>query len=148
MKFSTVPKPHAALEFYSLIFSPKTGLLKVVAYGKDIKISVYGEAVRSAFVEIRDAIANSYGPADINVDNLKRGSIWNEPGEWMMALYKAERLLLVGWGTKTTLPNQLLGIVLEAKALSTEKGFLSLAYEFNGWNEYVDEMKKKESTVF
>jgi hypothetical protein len=38
--------------------------------------------------------------------------------------------------------------VLEASALSREKGFLKLTYEFDGWDEYVDALKKNEGTVF
>jgi hypothetical protein len=145
----TVPKPHPDFELYSLIFSPTDGLLKVMAIGKDISTNGFGEAVRSSFREIRNALLQTYGKPNPDLDFVRAGSIWKEPEDWMMGLRKDERYLESAWQEeKLPLPNQIHVIVLEAKALSTEKGFLELSYEFNGWDAYLDALKKKASTVF
>jgi hypothetical protein len=141
-----VPKPHSAFESYDLIFSPKDGLLKIIALGIDIRTNGFGEAVHQAFKEIRDAVSQSYGKPDIDLDYLKDGSIWKEPEDWTMGLLKDERTLACAW--KMALPNRNYGVVLEAKALSNAKGYLTLMYEFDGWNEYVDSLKKKAGAVF
>jgi hypothetical protein len=39
-------------------------------------------------------------------------------------------------------------ISLEAVALSQEKGYLSLSYEFEGFEQYEDKKKEKQDTVF
>jgi hypothetical protein len=146
VQLSTVPKPHSAFEFYVLIFSPKDGLLKIGAIGHDINTNGFGEAVHDSFVEIRDAISQTYGQPEHNFDFLQSGSIWKEPEDWMMGLLKEERTLAANW--RTALPNRINLILLEAKASSTEKGYLSLGYEFDGWHEYADAIKKKAATVF
>jgi hypothetical protein len=146
LELLTVPKPHPAFEFYQLIFSPTGGLLKIIAYGNDITTNGFGERVHDSFIEIRDAISEVYGQPEGTLDFLKAGSIWNEPEYWMMGLLKEERTLATNW--QKALPNRIYGIVLDAKALSTEKGFLHLVYEFDGWNEYVDAKKAKAGTVF
>jgi hypothetical protein len=38
--------------------------------------------------------------------------------------------------------------MIKAKALSTEKGYLVLSYEFEGWDEYLDAKQKKADSVF
>lgn len=64
----------------------------------------------------------------------------------MMGLLKEERVLLSYW--EKGLPNHIHLIALETKALSNEKGYVVLSYEFDGWDEYADELKKKQDTVF
>ena len=142
----TVPRPHPAFEFYLLIFSPKDGLLKISAYGNDIKTNGFGASVRTSFIEIRDAISQTYGQPEFTSDFLRSGSIWKEPEDWMMGLLKEERILAALW--EKALPNRIHGIGLEAVALSTEEGFLRLGYEFDGWHEYVEAKKKEAGAVF
>ena len=60
----TVPKPPPAFEYYSLSFSSDAGLLHVVAYGRDIRTNVFGEAVRDSFSTILDALSRTYGKPD------------------------------------------------------------------------------------
>jgi len=129
-----------------LIFSPKDGLLKIVAYGNDIKTNGFGEAVHDSFLEIRDAISQTYGQPEFTLDHVRAGSIWKEPEDWMMGLRKEERELTTVWSKN--LPNQIQDIVIEAIALSTEKGYLRLSYELDGWDQYVDTLKKRAGTVF
>ena len=147
-----VPKPHPAFEFYWLVFSPKDGLLNIVAFGNGIRTNGFGEAVHDSFVQIQEGISKTYGPPDVSSDRVRDGSIWNEPQDWMMGLLKGERDLMAIWyktvfSTKK-LPNRITGIVLEAKASSTEQGFLVLKYEFDGWNEYVEAKNNKTDSVF
>jgi hypothetical protein len=149
VRFKTVPKPHPAFEYYGLVFSPTEGLLKIVATGNDITTNRYGESItpkRSAFDELREVISQTYGQPSFTRDNLKAGSIWKEPEDWMAGVLKKERTLVTVWNTPSQNP-QLEGLALEVNALSQEKGYIDVIYEFKGWNEY-SESKKKAGTVF
>jgi hypothetical protein len=146
LRLSRVPKSHPGFEFYSLLFSPKDGLLKIIAYGNTIDTNVFGETLHKSLLEIRDVISQTYGQPQFTNDYVKTGSIWTDPQDWMMGLLKHDRMLSAAWGK--SLPNHIFGIVIEANALSQDTGYLTLFYEFDGWNEYVDARAKKAGTVF
>ena len=133
-------------------FSPKDGLLLIVAFGPGIRTNGFGEAVHDSFLKIHDALSKTYGQPDGTVDRVKDGSIWAEPQGWMMGLLKEERELLALWSKSVfstkKLPNRISGIVLEAKATSTEQGFLQLSYQFDGYDEYLHAKNEKADSVF
>lgn len=79
---------------------------------------------------------------------LKAGSIWDESRCWMMGLLKKERVLVSFWDVKSTLPNHITSITLEASALSTEEGYILLTYELEGFEEYSESKKAKQGSVF
>ncbi len=117
--------------------------MKIHAVGKDVTTNGYGEEIKSAFKTICDALTTKYGPPK-NGDFLKSGSIWNEPRDWTMGLLKKERELFAVWDWS----NGSGGITLDSKAMSTEKGYVTLSYEFTGWGKYVDSSKADENKVF
>ena len=145
LMLSTVPKPHPAFSSYSLSFSPRDGLLRIVALGKNIRTNDFGDALRSSFVEINDTISQTYGQPTITLDHVRAGSIWNQPQDWMMGLVQKERLV-ARW--KTALPNRIHEIRLQAIGITPGLGYLGLGYEFEGWDEYDAAAKKKAGTVF
>jgi hypothetical protein len=147
LMLSTAPKPHKDFGEYLLLFAPKLGLVKLVAIGKPVPTSRYGDDLKNFFLETRDAIADNYGTPE-TFDSLRFGSIWNEPQDWMTGLLKGERTLMSGWELKTTRPNHITGIMLKATASSTEEGHLELIYEFEGFTEYERSQKAKATTVF
>jgi hypothetical protein len=142
----TVPRPHPAFENYVLIFSPNDGLLQIAALGNDITTSVFGDVLQNSFIEIRSAISQTYGKPECNYDYLRAGSIWKEPQDWMMGLFRGERHLFTGWNK--SLPNGIQRISLLAQAPSTETGFLTLSYEFEGFGEYLAMKERKAAAVF
>ncbi len=128
--FSTAPTPHPEFEEYLCIISPEKGLLKVIALSKDIETNRFGEAVKEKFEQIQAGITKTYGNGD-SFDRLEDGSLWTDPQDWMMGLLKKDRELVTYW--KLTTPQDHITIIaLEAKALSMEKGYISLVYEFEG----------------
>jgi len=134
----TAPKPHRAFESYYLIFSPKTGLAKIGAAGKDITVTGAGHALRTAFESMEKSLSAKYGRSE-RQDKIDSRSVWNGPGDWMQALLKEERVLLAFWnGSEGQLPDNLQVIFLEAKALSPSAGYLMLYYEFSNFNELKD----------
>ena len=144
MVLTSAPKPHPAFEDYVLVFSPAQGLLKIGAFGKDIETTVFGTELRSAYQEMKVALAAAYGTPRA-VEYLPSGSIWKEPEDWMMGLLKKERTISALW--EGALKNNLNDIVLEALASSQTKGYLELTYEFVGWGAYLDSKRAKSNTV-
>jgi hypothetical protein len=158
---STVPKPHLMFESYSLLFSPTVGLVKILALSVIIDTDDFGDQIRSAYDDISTALQQAYGQPNYSFDFLQSGSIWHERNEFMWGLYKKERTLATAWdntsetnGTapivRHALPNQIANISLQAVALDVDpnKADLILAYEFNGFNQYADEVAKKKASVF
>ena len=65
----------------------------------------------------------------------------------MMGLLKEERILAAYW-TKGPFANGIHAMRVEAEALSLEKGFVTVAYDFDGWSAYLEARKRKAGTVF
>lgn len=144
--FSSAPKPHELFEEYILLIPPDRGLIKIIAVSQTIRTSVFGDEIRSKFSDIEAAVNKAYGEGQ-RFDFLRSGSIWNEPQDWMMGLLKEERSLETFWTLEKS-AHHVTAISLTARALSREAGFISLAYEFEGFADYVEEMKKKKESVF
>ena len=143
----TTPRPHSDFEAYNLIVTPEHGLCKVGAISKTFATSVYGEGLKSKFDELESVLSEKYGKSDRN-DFLKSGSIWSEAKDWMMALKRGERVLVSFWPSSDAqkLPDNVAIIQLEAKALSTNGGWISLQYEFLSASDCIDAMKKKRGS--
>jgi len=145
-QFRKAPQPNDRFEFYILTISPERGLLKVAAVSKDIETSVYGEELRQEFEEIKGGLTKTYGEGD-TFDFLKAGSIWDEDKQWMMALLSRERELASAW--QFSIPTDHVTVLfLEARALSPERGYISISYEFEGFEQYVKAEKGKKPAVF
>lgn len=136
---NTAPSPHSDFELYTLYFSPRKGLLKVSALSKDIRTGDDGSELRSTFNRLKSALESKYGPSK-SLDNCKGGSVTCEPQFFMMQLLEQNRSLFALW--------QVPAIVIEAKALSINKGYIRLTYEFPGWDEFVDTVNTKKNSVF
>jgi len=139
--FSTAPKPNEAFEYYVLTISPEKGLLKVTAVTKDVDTNVYGDDLLRQFAEISRALSKTYGTGE-EFDFLKAGSIWSEDRQWMMALLRGEREFARSW--EFLIPaDHITVMLLQAKALSPERGYISLSYEFEGFEQYIEADKEK-----
>ena len=143
------PLSHSGFEQYMVIVDPKRGLVKLVAIGKNVSTSVYGDELKDAFNEMEKSIISAYGESK-RFDYLKTDSIWNEPKDFMAGLLNKERTLESFWPNDdaTKLKGQVSTINLEAKALDQQTGYLILGYEFVGFHEYSEEQKNKENQVF
>jgi hypothetical protein len=70
-----VPNPYPEFENYTVFISPQKGLLKIVAIGRNIDANGFGEELHGRFIEIRDALAKTYGEPR-TLDFVRSGSIW------------------------------------------------------------------------
>lgn len=131
--YSRLPIPFSRADEYLLLFGQKSGLCKVVASGVTKDTSVYGSELKSEFTDIRDALVSKYGGSKNDYDFLKTGSIWDDPQDWMMALLKKERVLASAWEF-TGRGDEVANLMLKANALGTNKGYVTIAYEFSNFS--------------
>ncbi|MCS2152990.1 hypothetical protein MUU49_10485 [Scandinavium goeteborgense] len=126
-----LPNQNADFEMYGLLISPKAGLCEIRAVGKNIDSDSYGLALKSRFEDLSSSLSSLYGKAE-TTDLLLAGSIWKEPQNWMMGLYKKERFLSATWKTtiETPLKNNIGTISIEARANSSAQGYVYLQYSF------------------
>ncbi len=136
---NTAPTPHSDFEFYTLFFSPQKGLLKVSAASHDVESADDGSELRATFSRLKSALEAKYGPAK-TLDKCKGSEVACEPQFFMMQLMEKNRTLFALWESPA--------IVLEAKALGIRKGYVTLDYEFPGWDEFVDNVEQKKDSVF
>jgi hypothetical protein len=143
---STVPLPHRSFESYMVVITDKAGLCKISAIGKTVFSSVYGTELQSAFDDVEEALTKKYGSHE-RTDGLRSGSIWDEPKDWMMGLHQKERYLATYWflDRGATLSDHIVAIALEAHALSGNKGWLELSYEFDNFKACKDELTSKSN---
>jgi hypothetical protein len=137
---TAAPKAHPDFGYYALKVSPGSGLMKIIAMGKDIPTDAFGSEMKNAYTGLSDQLAAVYGKPNHRLDRLNNGSIWFGPDDWMMALLKGDRMLACSW-MEMPLPDKISFIRLEVVAKSKDTGFLSLTYEFEGFAEYMNQKK-------
>jgi hypothetical protein len=147
---NTAPKPFREFEIYQLYFSRADGLLKIVALGRDIDTSEDGSEVRDQYASLRTQLTSIYGaPKDIDFVKESSNELMSKPENFMLGLLDKERELSCFWSSSdaTKLKDNINGVVLEARSLRLNVGYLELSYEFTGWENYVDQIKAAEGSV-
>jgi hypothetical protein len=142
---STAPKPYADVQFYLVVISAKSGLAKVLASSKTLQVNSFGTELQEKFREYEDALQEKYGKPTNASDFLRAGSVWDQPGDWMMGLLKNERVLGDLWSLEQP-PGYT--ITLEAVADSPDTGYVRLTYEFPNFSSWLREHDKKANAVF
>ena len=144
----TIMNGHPDFEAYSVILTPEQGLCKIQAVGKDIETSGYGTELQGKFKDLIDALSSKYGAPGDNWDFLHAGSIWKEPQYWMMGMIKKERTLSAGWSKpkKSNLPHSLESILVQVAALSSNKGYIRISYEFDNIDACMAVLQAKKNS--
>lgn len=145
---TSLPKQNGDFELYGLVISPKAGLCEIRAVGKSIDTDSYGIALKTKYNELNDSLNSIYGDSK-KTDFLLSGSIWKEPQDWMMSLLKGERYLTAAWGDskQSPLKNNLQAVNVEARANSSDKGYVYLQYTFNNKNVCIQEIKAAKQSA-
>ena len=141
-----VPEAHPDFETYTLLISPESGLLKILAVGKSITTNARGTDMKDAYDSLKGALTSTYGKPNHELDMVSNGSIWIYPDDWMAGLAKSERALASSW-MDIPLPYKLRFIRLDAAAKSKTAGYLNLTYEFEGLEAYMKAKDTKEAKV-
>jgi hypothetical protein len=139
---STAPSPHREFAQYILVFSKESGLLRVVAIGKELVTSSDGLQLRDHYDSLCTAMKTTY-ELDRQLDFARPGSLWNKPRDFMMGLLKNDRVLAAffkdGHGGH---------VIIEPSATDNSTGYITVSYEYQGWDEYFDRLRAKEATAF
>lgn len=126
---NSVPIPHPNFDSYLFGFSEKSGLCSIVAIGKEIKSSNTGDDIKVKFSAIDEALSKKYGKG-VGFDFVSNQH--SSPEFWMLELFQKNRTLAKSWhkdeGSK--LPEELLGIEIQAHADNISSGYISIRYEF------------------
>jgi hypothetical protein len=140
----SAPQPHASFDSYVYLASETLGVCcKVWGVSKPIKTNRYGQSVVADFDKLDAGLQEKYGARD-RFDYLHPGSTWNEPQDWMTGLLKQERTLTSYWTReKSTLPDDVESIALEALAISPQTGFVKVGYELSNFQECMAERQAK-----
>lgn len=147
LHLDAAPKGHPEFEQYSLIFSPKEGLLKITAVGVDIKDDADGSESRVKFQRFKTALIATYGQPSDQFDFLQAGSLWTESRDFMMGVLKKERVLDAYWKPADHVHGINI-IALDLGATSSSTGYVNVSYEFVGWEAYLDAKKNGQDKVF
>ncbi|UOH17168.1 hypothetical protein [Acinetobacter sp. NyZ410] len=142
--FTKTPKPVAGLSSYGMLITPKSGLCKVVGVGKTLNTNVYGDAIKSEFLDLKNLLTAKYGKPTRDYDFLRAGSIWKEHNDWMMGLYKEERTLTAMWGVNES--NGIEDLMLNAIADSGNTGYVTITYELSNINSCSKERKSRDAS--
>ncbi|MCB1032498.1 MAG: hypothetical protein KDD47_01530 [Acidobacteria bacterium] len=122
------------LESLSFFVSPQQGLCRIQATSEVIPSDGRGRPLRDRFDRLLERLWEVYGHPEV-IDRLSAGSAWAGEDAWMVALYERDRVLMTLWSEDqgSEVPAGVKRIVLSARALKPEEGFLSLDYFFSNW---------------
>ena len=136
-----LPKGNSKLTKYDLLITPKSGLCRILSHTDIMYSNSFGNQLKSEFEFFEKALTKKYGDNE-KYDFVKTDSIWDDTKYWMMGLLKKERYLTAFWSKKngSNLPqNNIKNISVNTIATSSEKGYISLNYEFLNINECASE---------
>ncbi len=138
-----LPRHHDAFEGYLLIVSDKVGLCKIVGLGETIAVKPEGKELRAAFEDLEEAIGKKYG-RHLTRDEIGPGSSFTDKKQWMQSLHAKERQLAAFWDAeeRSTLSDDIIEIVLDARTLSETEGYVRLYYTFSNWGRCEEEGKQ------
>jgi hypothetical protein len=136
LEVAASPKPDPNFETFLLILSPKQGLVKLIATGKDIDGDSAGRVMKTQFAAMKTDLNKGYGDPSDNFDFLDVKATHRSANQFMLSLTNNERSLATYW-TKKDFGNQITSVSLEGNGLGSDKGYLSLEYEFAGYHNYL-----------
>lgn len=125
--FRSVPKPHPMFTTYSGWHSPSHGICRVLAITETIKNDSFGSESRNKFDQVKKALVEKYGPAQ-ELEGLMPGSIWDEPRDWTMSVYKNERTHAADWTNPRADGEEYSLIQLWVVGLSSDDSAIVLEY--------------------
>ncbi len=142
------PSGHSAFEEYRVLVTPQHGLCKIMAWTPEITTGAYGEGVKDKFDTLSEGLTAKYGKSK-KFDYLKSGSIWDEPRDWMMSLFKDERVLSALWSRESgsELPDTLESVDLEATGFDSGSAMIVLSYYFRNSDACIDWIKAQENSA-
>lgn len=121
----TAPTPLDGAEFY-VIGVTSDGLVHTVkVVSSNFDNDEYGSKVKARYEEIESLLTAKYGKPDKEFDFLLSGSIWDEPKDFAMSLFKEQRTLSKFWKIAGTG----VAIMIQAFGSSMSSTYLIVQYQ-------------------
>ncbi len=138
----TLPKPNSFVANSIVRLNGKGQAIKIVIIGKNHSNDSYGSFCKSEYEDTKQALTEKYGSPTGSFDRLAPGSVWEEPRDFVMSLYKNEYVKADYW------TNDLgFAIELRMEGISTDDCYNAIEYEHSLlFNEEIarQEIKEKE----
>jgi hypothetical protein len=140
-----VPSPIDAFERYNVIATESAGVCKISAMGRDVDSDAYGYSIKQKYEELKATLIKKYGDPK-TYEFLQFKSIWDEPRDWSMSIYKKERVHSSFWSKNvgSTTPDGMTGIILEINSVESGTNYLSLMYEFDNFLQCKSQVSSME----
>jgi hypothetical protein len=132
-RLARVPRPLEGFRDVRVAVSPSEGLCRLTASSPPITSGDDGAAVKAAFDRAEASLRTMYGHSDRMEFQTDEGRLHERP--WMTELQRNEQRLVSYWVSVagSTLPLDLTGIELEARATSATSGSLAVHYQFRNF---------------
>lgn len=139
---ASLPRSHAAFEFYVIQAHPNLGVCFVKGVGKDINRDPRGARTRIEIEKLAGQIAQTYGPHTRIRDVLSSGSELKNADDWILAVEEEERTFSYDW-TGGNYPNDVGSIHVFASATDGQTGYAVAEFYFKNHERCDDELDKK-----
>ena len=144
---NSVPKPDPDLAIYTVTVTPKAGLCTVRSMSPNVQTTAFGTELKSRFDRMVSQLAEVHGRPSV-LNTLVRGSVLNEPKDWMASLLKKDRALFAMWSSENFLQTSALArVTVSANALSETRGYLAVQYYFSNYDQCQAEIAGSERSA-
>ena len=141
--------PPSGFVSLSVYGTAKSGACQVRVLKAVENADSHGQSLRSAVGQIENTLTGKYGNPTNDFDFLHTGSIWKDPEDWMMGLYRNERTLSRFWtALDSTQYAGVAAISLQAKATSSRTGVVVLTYQLANYESCTSEAKAAHAEQF
>lgn len=143
MSYRSLPKKRLPPGFHSVtVYGTKgTGACIIKAFLVRKNVDSYGVEARELANDISERLERKYGKPSENFSFLRHGSLWKNPEDWMMGLYRKERKHHTFWILKSPI-NEVHSISLELIAPSPDSVLAIIKYEFGNVERCIKEARR------
>ena len=133
----TEPSKPTGVEWAYFITAPEHGLFKI-RFAWVVNSNSYGGQIKIEFDHLHGVLSEKYGEG-VKIDKIT-DSAWSLPSLYMLSLERGARTL--AW-VQANFPDSnkwnLEAVFLEVKGMNGSEALLLLNYEFQGWEDYVNQ---------
>jgi hypothetical protein len=146
---ATLPKTHSAFGSYIVKAIEPVGVCWVKAIGNEIENDAYGTKLRDSVDQLADQLGLTYGSEKKEKwDRLLTGSRWKDSDDWMMGLYKEERMYAFFWQFERPEKNDVKELAVFAVGTGPGSGRADVEFTFANKTQCEDAIKSQEAQAF
>lgn len=141
------PIPIDDFSDYYAVTAPISGICKVGASRTITAVSGTGEQIKAAADRIAQALEQQYGKPSLKKDKVKTDIYTRRPQFWMVGLKEGSVSYGYLWAngkTERELPDNILNIIVFARAKAINRGEVGVSYEFANYADCQKEWRKEK----